>query len=171
MKPLQQSQPRKRHLNSEKGMATLETLPLLFIFIYLFAYTLGGFGIVHTAIKNSIAARAYAFETFRNRSNLVYFRDTAGSELLQLKDIHCRVHGIMSEGARSDDSAFRASERALRMGVPIASDGSRNDPNIHNVKVFDTGNIDAGKRNTKVGTSPVWIMVQYGICLDNGCGG
>ncbi len=56
-------------------MATIEMLPMMFIFIFLFSYTLGAFGIIHTGIKNSISARAYAFETFRNRSNLVYFRD------------------------------------------------------------------------------------------------
>jgi hypothetical protein len=175
MKYLQVRQPPQRRpkslLKSEKGMATLETIPLLFIFIYLLCYTLGGFGIVHTGIKNSIAARAYAFETFRNRSNLVYFRDTPPAQLLELRTVGCRVHGIMSEGPRADDSSFRASERPLRVGIAMEPDGSRNDPNIHNVKVFDPGSIADKKRNTTVGTSPVWVMVQYGICLDVNCGG
>lgn len=157
-----------RRLKSEKGMATIETLPLLFIFIFLIAYTLGFFGVIHTAIMNSISSRTYAFETFRNRSNLIYFRDTANAEKRILRKKQARTHMILTE-ERKDDQ-MRATERAIRIGIPIQPGPSRNDPSVHNDKIFEPDSIQDKKRNQKVEVSPVWIMVQYGVCLNLQCG-
>lgn len=59
----------------QNGMATLESLPLLVIFTFLMSYGMGLFGAIHTGILQSIAARTYAFETFRNRSHLLIYRE------------------------------------------------------------------------------------------------
>ena len=40
------------------------------IFVMLMSFGMGLFGVVHTAILHSIAARTYSFETFRQRTNL-----------------------------------------------------------------------------------------------------
>ena len=65
---------------------------------------------------------------------------------------------------------FIASERALRMGIASSDVKGRNVAN-HNEKIpDDETSLGQGKRNTKLEASPVWIMVQYGICLDNRCG-
>lgn len=157
-------------ITNERGMATLEVLPLLVIFLYLFAYTLGAFGFVHTSIKYSIAARAYAFETFRNRTNLTYFRDKPGSAKSHYRGIGNRFHGIQAIGSNTGDT-FRATSRAIRMGIPMAPLPSDNDPEIHNQKVHTAGELGNGQRNQQVEVNPGWVMVVYGICINKACGG
>lgn len=160
----------RKTIQNEKGLATLETIPLLLLFVILLAYSFGSFGIVHTGILNSIAARTYAFETFRNRSSLVYFRDAGGdgtAPRMHFLAIENRIHGIMQEEI-TDDSGFKATERPVRIGFGgIPGDGSRNDPSIHNSKIFS--DVEE-QRETQVGVSPVWVMTQYGICLNAECG-
>lgn len=152
-------------MKNEKGMATLEILPLIFVFIFLFAYMLGAFGVVHTAIKFSISARTYAFETFRNRTNLVYFRENSSTDSRQYRDNGNRFHAITTQGGE-----FMPTERAIRMGMTIEPGPSRNDITIHNEKVHTADELATGKRNQQVEVSPVWIMVSYGICLNAKCG-
>lgn len=155
-------------------MATLEVVPLLLVFVFLMAYTLGAFGIIHTGILNSISARTYAFETFRNRSNLWYFRDLKGSERRQYRDHGNRFHGIMAENNKANE--FRASERAIRMGMETPPSASRGDPTIHNQKLFESDQLAEGStaaasaRNQTVEVGPAWVMIQYGICINVGCG-
>jgi hypothetical protein len=130
---------------------------------------MGYFGIVHTGIKNSISARAYAFETFRSRTNLVYFRDNStANAAVQYSRVGNRTHGIVSEMRSDTDLRFVATERPIRVGLPIAPDASRNDPSVHNYKIHT---ISPGKRNQLHSASPVWVTVQYGICLNAICGG
>jgi hypothetical protein len=158
-------------LKSEKGMATIETIPLLFLFVFMICYTFGSFGVIHTAILHSISARAYAFETFRNRSNLVYFRENGG-DYRHYQRIGARLHTVTNEHRPAGSDQFEASERALRMGLASNDIKGRSETN-HNDRIpADAGqSLGQGKRNTKFEASPVWIMVQYGICLDNRCGG
>ena len=161
----------RSQLRNERGAATVETVPLMFVFVVLISYTLGMFGIIHTGIMQSISARAYAFETFKNRSNLVYFRDTPSEFSKHFKNVGVRLHGIASETRNSDQ--WEASARPLRVGLPFNreiahSQGDSGD--IHNGKVHDRELIGYGTRNEQVEVSPVWIMIQYGICIDNKCG-
>lgn len=161
-----------RVLKNEKGMATVETIPLLAIFVILLAYSFGSFGVIHTGILNSIAARTYAFETFRGRANLTYFRDnvqgTTKPDKLHFKAIGTRIHGIKQERPGNSESDFRATERPLRVGLGgIAQDPSRNTASIHNTKIY-TDVVE--QVQTQVGVSPVWVMTQYGICLNAKCG-
>ena len=155
-------------------MATIETIPLIMVFVFMLCYEFGVFGIIHTGIMQSISSRAYAFETFRNRTNLVYFRDELPSDLRQFKAMGNRVHGIASElrDDQVDPQDGIASERPLRMGIPMDPDvQSRQDLQRHNEKIFDQALVGPQKRNTSVDVSPVWIQVHYGICLDARCGG
>ncbi len=158
--------PQKRNrLRSEEGLAIVELVPLIFIFVFILSYTLGSFGLIHTGIKNSIASRTYAFETFRNRTNLVYFRDTFFGDFLHLKNFGNRVHGVTSEAEQLEQ--FTATERPIRIGISAEVDNR--DQTIHNEKIF-SGSVATGKRNTQVEVSPAWIMIQYGMCLNNRCG-
>src|ERR1700752_1592500 len=87
-----------RTINNDSGMATLEAIPLIIVFLVLLAFSFGSFGIIHTGILNSIASRTYAFETFRHRANLIYFRErTAMGELLHFIKHETRVHAVVSE--------------------------------------------------------------------------
>lgn len=167
----------RNQFGNERGLATVETIPLLAIFVILLSYSFGSFGIIHTGILNSIAARTYAFETFRGRTNLTYFRDrvvaeTAG-EVLHFAKYGNRVHGIAQEHRPGDafptEEGFYATERPLRVGLGgIPADASRATASIHNERVFS----DVKEQlQTQVGVSPAWVMTQYGICLNAACGG
>lgn len=155
-------------IHNENGMATLEVLPLILVFLMLFSYTLGAFGIIHTGIMQSISARAYTFETFRNRTNLVYFRDLPGRDRRHYRAHGNRFHSIMTE--KYNSSQFRASERAIRMGIGVDPDTSRNDPTVHNEKIYASEQLKDKARNESVEVSPAWITVSYGICLRVSCG-
>jgi hypothetical protein len=151
-------------IKNEKGIALIETIPLLFIFLLLLGYGIGFFGVVHTGTLNTIAARTYAFETFRNKANLNYFRDRRHN----FEDIGARFHAIASELAVEDRSldTFTATSRPIAIGVE-PSNNARGDIEMHNSRIFE---IQDGVRNRGVSTSPVWIMSGYGICLNYGCG-
>lgn len=159
---------KKSRLNNEKGMALIETVPILVIFIILIAYGLGFFGIVHTGVLNSISARAYAFETFRNRANLVYFRDRrTGEGFSHFANIGTRFHTINSElkaGPAQTDGQF-ATTRPLTLGRRAPDAVARESD--HNERVYS---IERRNRKGGVETSPAWIMVGYGICINAGCG-
>lgn len=156
-------------LTSEGGMAILETLPLLVVFVVLVSHALGMWGAIHTGILHSIAARTYAFETFRNRTSLFYFRENGrlNSRDLQhyMKD-GFRYHGIQS--SRATENVFLASQRPISLGsegqgLEEASSEDHN-TNIHTLS-------GRNPRASGVGANPIWIMVGYGICLTRSCGG
>ncbi len=146
-------------------MATLEALPLLIVFMVLFAYSLGSFGVIHSGILNSIAARTYAFEIFRHRTNLTYLRSNAENSMYYTQ-FHNRIHTVVSENQVGDD-LFPATERRIAMGLETNL-LSRETPDVHNNQIYG---IQDGTRNATIEANPVWIMTQYGICLDADCGG
>lgn len=153
---------------NQKGMAMIETIPILVIFLVLLGYGLGYFGVVHTGILHSIAARNYAFETFRNRTNLSYFRDRQGTDpnaKVLYSNIGNRVHGINSEEATEPDVVVATSRR---LDFSKARTPSNVSEAQHNNEVFT---ITGRNRKGQLETSPVWIMISYGICLDALCGG
>ncbi len=160
----------KKHslLNSEKGMATIETIPLLIIFVMFVAYAVGAFGIIHTGILHSIAARTYAFETFRHRANLVYFRDrvTGTGPKGEYYLGGTRVHGIQSETADDSVAYIVASERSISKG-PMELGIENREEGFHSSISSIAG---LGQRVGR-GVHPAWIRVQYGICLNTQCGG
>ncbi len=154
----------KKILNSENGMATLESIPLLIIFVMLVGYGVGAFGVIHTGILHSIAARAYAFETFRHRVDLTYFRDTPTGGRGEFYTGQTRIHGIQSDTASDGDQYIVATERSILKGLPDLNEENRS-PAFHNVLGKDGLNRRLGQ-----GVNPVWIRVQYGICLNAQCG-
>jgi hypothetical protein len=159
-----------RKLKSEKGMATIETIPLILLFIFLVTYMIGFFGVIHTGILSSISARAYAFEIFRNRTNLTYFSgDDPGRGTQVYTNQGNRIHGIQGENTTAS-AGMHAQSRPIRIGsTPAEPIGNTSD--IHNTQVYNQTLIGPEKRNTSVEVNPVWVMVQYGICMNANCGG
>jgi hypothetical protein len=147
---------------SQKGLATLEAIPLLAVFIMLVGYSLGLFGAIHTAILHSIGARTYAFETFRNRTNLKIFRENSAGDIMTFAKFGVRFHGIIAEGAVDSDN-WLVPTRPLSIGYSPPSVDAK--PEDHLVKIFE---LDA--RNQKVAVGPIWVMVNYGMCLEATCG-
>ena len=62
-------------IKNKKGLVILEAIPIIWVMFVLMGATLGSWGIVHTAVLNSIAARNYTFFLFNNRADLSYLRD------------------------------------------------------------------------------------------------
>lgn len=155
-------------LKNNRGLAMVETLPLLIIFTVILSFGLGLFGIVHTGIMNSMAARTYAFETFSNRSDVTFFRDrNASGEILHYANFENRFHAISSElnqGDRLGDATF-ATTRNIAFGRRVtASEATQID---HNVNIYT---IAGRNRKGGVEASPAWVMVGYGLCINARCG-
>ncbi|MEZ0393094.1 MAG: hypothetical protein ACAH59_12810, partial [Pseudobdellovibrionaceae bacterium] len=88
-------------LGNSRGNAMIEIVPILAIFILILNFSLGFFGLIHSGIMNSIAARNYAFETFRNRADLRYLRDAASSDTeFTYTKSQVRFHAIKSERSK-----------------------------------------------------------------------
>lgn len=169
-------------LAGQKGISTIEMLPLLLLFAMLFNFSLGFFGVIHSGILNSIAARNYAFETFRNRANLNYLRDinaTSESVRSNYTRVNFRFHGIITEGINLEDpNSWPVTRRPLKFtdvktGVeePV---GSASDHKALVRQVADTGKVSdvfTGRTpgDGRSGVSPIWIQILYGICLNSKC--
>lgn len=163
-------------LNKNDGMAYLEIIPLIVLLMVLLKYTFGFFGVVHTGILNTIAARNYAFETFRHRANLNYFRmkiDTSIS--LEQNALHGnRYHSIYDERKINQRPLPYATVRSV--GLPFTDTADpRNNANVnyHNNEIMNEQRLLPGKRYQveDSGSDPVWVQERYGICLDANCGG
>lgn len=155
---------RSSMIKNEKGMAIFEVIPILVVIVLFVNFSLGFFGAIHTGILNSIASRNYAFETFRNRSSLVYFRD---------KDVHfekmgMRVHGTMTEkSAASPSEEWRASARLIdfmnfdKRAAEVVGNSKTGHSKVREIP---------DGRNQSLGVNPIWIKTTYGICLNSTCG-
>ncbi len=152
----------KKYLKNEKGLAILETVPLIVIFVMLMSFGMGFFGIVHTAALHSIAARTYAMETFRNRANLYYYReDGSGLERpFNFTNKGWRYHAVQHESDPRD--LFVATARQISISASPPGDPNKE---THNQQIYQLQ-----QRNEKISVNPAWIMVGYGICLNGQCG-
>lgn len=170
---------RRRRLG-QKGISNVELIPVLLVFALLFNFALGFFGVIHSGILNSIAARNYAFETFRNRANLTYLRDIPGVSMgsRYTKD-YFRFHGIITEGRSSDaETEWVVTRRPIRftdVNSGIEEQGEINDHRQLVRQIADTGkasDIFSGRtpEEGRSGVSPVWLQTLYGICLNSKCG-
>lgn len=165
-------------LKNESGSAAIEIVPVLLLFVLLLNFTLGFFGVIHSGILNSIAARNYAFETFRNRSNLNYLRDE-NSEAVTYKTSNYRFHSIVGEQApNSSGGTWVATVRDIKftnIGASINDQASVSDHNIDVRSMTDesrkTSDTFTGltKDDAKSGMTRVWVMTSYGMCLSSRC--
>ncbi|MGZ3742964.1 MAG: hypothetical protein ACXWRA_03810 [Pseudobdellovibrionaceae bacterium] len=155
----------KKCLKNKKGMAIMELIPIMIIIVILFNFSLGFFGAIHTGILNSMAARNYAFETFRHRSNLAYLRDGVSAEdNVNFSTQNMRIHATVS--SNGDKIHFIATGRPIDFLNELDEAGSKE---LHNKQV---ATLDESKRLTadNGGVTPIWVRPQYGICLNSKCG-
>ena len=161
-------------VKNSNGNAMIEIVPILAIFILLINFGLGFFGLIHSGILNSIGARNYAFETFRNRADLTYLRDAIdqGDENYKFtyKKSGLRFHGIKNESnLGSDPNDWWVTKRPIKF-TDISS--------VEDERINDHEKLKAiteGKRASEVGidegVNPAWVRTAYGICLNANCGG
>ncbi|PWU13674.1 MAG: hypothetical protein C5B49_14435 [Bdellovibrio sp.] len=174
------TQPETR-VQSQAGTASIEMVPLLLLFAMLFNFTLGFFGIIHSGILQNIAARNYAFETFRNRPNLAYLRDEINLERTLDREIqsryslkNLRYHGIVAE---SGGEVWPVTKRPIRFTDVASPDPNQAPASDHKQlvrQVQSTGKVSetfTGKtaREDKFGFNVVWLQILYGICLKASC--
>jgi hypothetical protein len=170
----QTGQQKKSRLLSESGLATVEAVPILILFIVLWSYGLGIFGAIHTGILNSIAARNYAFEAFANRADLQIHRNDpiSLSEAATYKNRENRLHTVVSETVRGDER-FPATERPLAKGLPNAPEEDNRTATYHSdlIGLYDRlYSRNQTPRSSDVDVAPIWIQVGHGICLNSRCG-
>lgn len=157
--------------NNEKGMAVFEMIPIIVVIVLFVNFSIGFFGAIHTGILNSIAARNYAFETFRNRSNLNYFRNNVGLSSTNSKvnyvDMQFRTHAIASDKKAGTSTWFATTRLIDFMNTSKrAADVVGNTSAEHNRSVRGLRET----RNETVGVNPIWLRTVYGICLKSQCG-
>jgi hypothetical protein len=171
-------------VSNERGNAIFETLPIMIVMILFVNFSLGFFGAIHSGILGSIAARNYAFETFRHRSNLVYFRNTPIADTkhvctpgqgngtdptcMEFSSMQNRVHGSVSETAKTGGNTWIATTRLIDfMNFEHRAADQTGTKNDH---VSGTKSVADGVRFTGNGVNPIWVKISYGICLSAGCG-
>ncbi|MBE8221286.1 MAG: hypothetical protein HAW60_00995 [Bdellovibrionales bacterium] len=150
-------------IKKENGSAIVETLPLLIIFMTILGNMWGFFMSVHSGILSSISARAYAFETFRNRADLTYFRDQqiiSGEHydglIINYYKAGSRVHYVVR--TNNDDQAY-----------PLAVDYGRFSPVQSKTKdglLSQHSHDNIFTKKTKKGVKEIWIRSAYGMCLN-----
>jgi hypothetical protein len=157
---------RNKGENRNRGFATMEALLLLSVFTVLLSFALGMFGVIHSGILNSIAARTYAWETFTNRTNLSYFRDPPSNGIpTHFSGLGFRAHTVVSEALiDSGGENFLATTRQIS---DFSEEQINSAPDYHGSLP-----IDLNKRSRSVAeVNPVWVRTIYGICLNSDCGG
>ncbi len=184
----------KRKKNrSEEGMAIIESIPVLFMLVLVFNFSLGFFGAIHSGVLNSIASYNYTLETFRFRSNLIYFRPGGGTT--HYAKTHNRVHGTVQDGSedlgdnRDDNKKWPVTLRGITFNYKSDTAG-RDLASIQDSKNGKTGMTESShlfKSNPGSGdiwfmkskatpqagqpvqTARVWVKTVYGICLNADC--
>ena len=134
-------------------------------------FLFGFWGVIHSATLNSIGARAYAYETFRHRTHLQYFRITRSDPsdpFTHFYDIGFRRHGVI-DGSQANEKIFYARTQfiSLNLGLGDADEVTSND-SYHNEGMYQE--IVQGRRYSRTGVNPVWSKVLYGICIRPDCG-
>ena len=175
---------------SERGTAIIESLPVLFMLVMVFNFSLGFFGAIHSGILNSIGSYNYTMETFRFRSDLMYFRPGADVKQNYLVSQN-RVHGTTQEGSeatveskaswpatlRSITFNYSSSDpkRSLASALTKVSNGAGESQRNYGGR-SDTTNIwhatsdYAPEENDSIQTPRIWVKTIYGICLNADCG-
>jgi hypothetical protein len=158
----------RRTKKSQQGMAMIELLPLLAIFVLLINYSVGYWAAVQTGILHSIAARNYLFETLRHRPVFAYVRtsesNTGGNitECIHYQRAGYRFALVRGDVDRSNSEESTATARRISMTGPSTIVG---DSVGDHMAVYEISN-----RNRSVKVSPIWVKVGYGICLNSRCG-
>lgn len=146
--------------NKESGMSLVESLPLILVMASLVGFLLGLWGMTHKNILHSIAARNYAFETFRHRSNLMYFGTSAPDNSYEVSEMRFHAVGDGSGGTmKALTTPMRFPERN------VAGESAQ----IHRQRIWQDSNIPL-VGEASVATKLPWVMVGYGICLNSNCG-
>lgn len=185
---------KKLRKSSESGMAFLEAIPVLIMLTLIFNFSLGFFGAIHSGILNSIGSYNYTLETFRFKSNLVYFRPGGGTT--NYAAALNRVHGTVQDGsemqasAKEDKNKWPATQRGItfnydrnnsKRNLSMVQDGAgkmavSDNVGDHewiskdtNTNVWKAKSTYVSEEGETIQTPRIWIKTVYGICLNADC--
>ena len=162
------SKPASSRLQSQRGLAVLEMIPLLIVLMLMLNFSFGFFGAIHSGILGSMAARNYAFETFRNRADLTYFHNQRlGASTDHYKNNGFRFHGSVSEGVSSGRLSGDVWYVTLR-NIDFLQQMQEQRDDRPNDRIESA--IKDTERNEDRSVNPIWVKPIYGICLDSSCG-
>ncbi len=165
---------RKKKKMNNQGMALIEALPVLFMVVIVFNFSLGFFGAVHSGILNSIGSYNYTLETFRFRANLIYFRPGAGTSNYA-KSMN-RVHGVIGDGYQKKDfnkGKWPVTVRSISMfsqtgngqGTEFSNHSFANKSSVWSA----VSRLPAKSEEELPQTPEIWVKTVYGICLNADC--
>lgn len=169
-------------LSGKQGMAMLEAFVIIWVIFVFLGATLGSWGIAHTAVLNSIAARNYSFFLFNNRSDMSYLRDFAEEygNIFQKDTAKKYYREDASSGGSGKIFAYISSENGRPGGTDVLATLRKADFRSTLYQSSGMAFLSAGEhnkiwqelapRNQNKKASPAWIMVGYGICLSAKCG-
>ena len=163
----------KKRKKSEEGMAVIEAIPVLFMMVLLFNFSLGFFGAIHSGILNSVGAYNYTMETFRFRSNLMYFRP--GVDKANYKVSGNRVHGVVKDGSEAavgdTKGAWPVTVRDITFNRTLAStESDRNYAGKNSeTNIWFATSIFTPQTGNSIQTPKIWIKTVYGICVTADC--
>ncbi|MBC7466383.1 MAG: hypothetical protein H7256_10355 [Bdellovibrio sp.] len=160
--------------------------------VLIFNFSLGFFGAVHSGILNSIASYNYSLETFRFKSNLVYFRPGGGTTNYAAS--LSRVHGTIQDGSEdSGDGTIEKTWPATMRGITFNYKSGTAGRDLASVQDRKAGKIAVSesdhsyaanatgtkiwaaisnyqpKGGDSIQTPRIWIKTVYGICLNADC--
>ncbi len=168
---------KKNFFNNQKGLVMLESLPIILVMFVLMGATLGSWGVVHTAILHSIAARNYIFFNFNNRFDLSYLRDFGRGyglpDIVRRNGYYPRL-GIRFSYIDSEKPKVGFDVRATLRFIDFKNPNNEFPNRTDFLSDSDHNRIHSlvpplGRKNQKK-VGPAWIMVGYGICLSTSCG-
>jgi hypothetical protein len=156
---------------NERGLAVLEMIPVIIVVGVMLRYSYGFFGVIHSATLQSIAARNYAFETFRHRSNLSILREGTYRADYRYK-LGARLHGIKDERFPSlGDPKWEPSLRPITFPGDLKDTVGSNSFSARKNEQNKLTSPDAKyDRDVGEGVNSVWLAIRYGMCLDHRCG-
>ena len=139
-------------LRSQKGIAYVEMLPLLVLFVMLFGLSFGLWTSIHRATLKSIAARYYSFEVLNNRSHYIYHRDTEEPSSYKQYYLKNGMRFFANVDYQSSDSPELKKEKK---SLSLFDQGVTqiNPPSPANSSITEQ-------------TNPIEIKTGYGICID-----
>lgn len=166
-----------------KGMAVLEAIPVLTLMVIVLNFSIGFFGAVHSGILNSIGAYNYAFETFRYRSDLMYFRP--GVDNKNYKRAMNRIHGVVKDGTEESPNEAKGSWPATVREVMVnyqknsasrsIAEAENNDAERNyggrggNRNVWTVTSLFVPQEGSTIQTPRIWVKTVYGICINADC--
>jgi hypothetical protein len=168
----------------QKGMAVIEAIPVLFMMVVVFNFSLGFFGAIHSGILNSIGAYNYTFEIFRYRSNLIYLRP-GGTPDQNYKAAMNRVHGVVKDGTEESPNESKGTWPATVREVTfnyLKGDANRSIAEAEgaeeergyagrtsNTNVWFANSTYVPSTGSAIQSPRIWIKTVYGICINAEC--